>query len=126
MLVDCTRPFSEFMDFLNGKHLIDTPCYLVVHPLYAVVDASPNEDESEFAFAVYAADDGGAVIYCGGDLRELAELLEASEEEAYLAVCESIAHEYVHHLQNVQRREFDEQEAERLGGEWVREFAASR
>jgi hypothetical protein len=58
-------------------------------------------------------------MYVAGDLSGLEDL---TPEEQFEAVLQSIAHEYIHHIQNIEDREFDEDEANRWAEELVREF----
>src|SRR5690554_3201541 len=99
MLIDASSPFRGFMGFINKKKLCDTPCNVVILPDYdSVKHITIKEDGSNIGFALYLPD--SCTMYVAGDMSSL-EGLE-TEEDRQIAIMTSIAHEYIHHIQNVE------------------------
>jgi hypothetical protein len=100
-----------FIDFLNEKSLTGYPCVLVYLPEHITVDGG----DGGCGFAAYAVH--AQAIYCGG--ARIPDLTQSENERARM---ECVGHEYAHHLQRVEGREFSEEEAEEQALRWVEEY----
>ena len=114
MLTDALDPIRPFMEFLNNKKLCSIPCKIIYLP-----DNDTVKGETGIGFAAYVP--CSLLIYVAGDLSGLEDL---TPEEQFEAVLQSIAHEYIHHIQNIECRDFDEDEAHARAEELVREYYA--
>ncbi|MGE4358034.1 MAG: hypothetical protein AB7E08_05755 [Candidatus Omnitrophota bacterium] len=112
MLVDASRPIKDFMDFLNEKKLCIVPCKVVFLP-----DNDTVKGETGMGFAAYIP--SSELMYVAGDLSGLEGL---TPEEQFEAILQSVAHEYIHHVQNIESRKFDEDEAHNRAEELVKEY----
>ncbi len=116
MLIDATTPVKDFMDFLNEKELCQVPCKVVFLP-----DNDSVKGEAETGLAVYLP--WSELMYVAGDLSGIENL---TPEEQHETVLQSVAHEYIHHIQHIENRDFDEDEANSRAEEYVKEFCERR
>jgi hypothetical protein len=118
-----TERYIDFIEFLNDMKLTIYPCWLVVVPTYSTVG---DEDGDLVGFAVYLPEE--KTIFVGGNTDEIAELIkqdtgvELINDELEEIIYHHIAHEYFHHLQNINSEEFNEKEAENFAHKVVNEF----
>ena len=110
--------FGAFVEWLNLRYPASDPVTLAVLPGY---DSIAGEDGKPMGWAAYTPDN--RVIWCPGEPPQVDGLSDAEIKEIML---QHLAHEYVHHLQACQGREFDEDEAERRAREMVAEFLATQ
>ena len=90
------------MEFVNDLGLTDQPCNVVIVPGYPAIEG----EDGDYGFGVYLPKQ--KVMWIAGDPG--GEDIPVDEKEDI--ICETIAHEYVHHVQSVEGRSFDESEAE--------------
>jgi|GEM_PF-6961946 len=112
MLIDASTPIKDFMDFLNKKKICSVPCRVVLLP-----DNDTVAGETGIGFAAYVP--RSSLMYVAGNLSGLEDLTPGEQFEAVL---QSIAHEYIHHIQNIECRDFNEEEAHARAEELVREY----
>jgi len=112
MLIPSTKPIEDFIKFVNSKKICEVPCKVVLLPDY---DSIRNGDEMGFA----AYDPFSKVMYVAGDLSGFKDL---TPEEQIKEILLSVTHEYIHHVQNAENKDFDEEEAQRLAEEFVKEY----
>lgn len=94
MLIDALGPIKDFMRYLNDIRLCKTPCRVVFLPQHDSISLGCRT-----GFAVYVANQ--RLMYVAGNCK-------CNDRKMIL---QSVAHEYIHHLQNVEGRPLDEDEA---------------
>jgi len=108
------------MEFLNKKKLCSVPCKVIFLPDY---DSVKNITmDNGVGFALYYP--GSNTMYVAGDMSGIDDL--PTEEDRLRVILISIAHEYIHHLQEVEGRDFDEEEAHSKADELVKEFLSNK
>ena len=110
--------FGAFVEWLNKRYPASEPVTLAVLPGY---DCVADDDGTPGGWAAYTP--GDRVIWCPGEPPQVDGL---SQDEILEIMLQELAHEYVHHLQACDGREFDEDEAERRAREMVAEFLATQ
>ena len=91
-----------FLEFVNEFGLTGEPCNIVIVPGCPAVEGG----DGGHGFGVYHPE--RRMIWIAGDPG--GDDVPADEKEDI--ICETIAHEYIHHVQHVEGRDFDEKEAE--------------
>jgi hypothetical protein len=119
MIELATSKYQDFIDYINNLNLTSKPCQIVVLPDY---DCVQGENEYEVGFACYRPET--EVMYVAGLLPDIPDLQDDNEKEYYKLV--NIAHEYVHHVQNVECRTFNEDEAEEQADNIVESYLLFR
>jgi len=108
--------FGRFLEFLNNHYPASEPVEIVFLPGY---DCIGDEEGNPEGWATYDPEE--RVIWCP---RETPDIPGLPPVEAERIVLESIAHEYVHHLQECEGWGRDEDEAERWASDIVDRFLA--
>lgn len=96
MIVAAPAWLQDFIDYLNGRALTSEPCYIHFIPDWGKAELS-EAMETE-CVAVYQQDPRLMVV--AGDVSEVAD----TEFDVRTLLMQNVAHEYVHHLQNVEGR----------------------
>ena len=108
---------KSFMSFINEKELCLAPCKVIFLPDNdSVLGNAPGV--KEIGFSLYSPNHG--TMYIAGDISGL-----STKTDSRQVILTSLAHEYIHHIQNVEKREFDEGEADSRAKELVKEFQDS-
>lgn len=109
---------QSLIDYLNKHYPTTEDVTLVVLPGYDSVGFWDTR-----AWAAY--EPLSKVLWVPGDVPELPDL---SMDEARQVVYEHVVHEYIHHIQACEGRDFDEDEAEERAQEivrtWMREVSS--
>jgi len=109
---------QSLIDYLNAHYPTEKDVVIVVLPGYDAVD----DGQGGRGWACY--DPITCVIWLPGEMPQLDEM---SDDEIRRVYYEHVVHEYIHHIQNCEGRDFDEDEAERRAREivqaWLDEFA---
>jgi hypothetical protein len=98
----CSDQVADFLKYINDLQMTNEPCKVVLLPGYQAL-----EGDDDCGFGAYNPEQ--KTMWVVGD--PAGEDIPADEKED--VICETIAHEYIHHIQNIEGREFSEQEAER-------------
>lgn len=98
----CSGQVADFLKYINSLAMTEVPCKVVILPGYPAVEGG----DGGYGFGVY--DPKQKTMWIAGDPG--GEDIPENEKED--VICETIAHEYIHHVQNVEGRSFDESEAE--------------
>lgn len=128
MIKLATEKYQSFIDYLNKLHYTNEPCQIVVLPLHSTIGDLINDEEDNIGFACYGPNN--KLIYVAGNMDEMARIIkleigiEPTNEDLHKYMLQNIAHEYKHHLQNVNGEEFNEEEAEEFGHKIVNKFLA--
>jgi len=110
---------GDFMNYLNSSGLTTHPCEVVYIPdapsveAVAEGDAVDDERNNGVGFAMYVPQ--SMTIYVAGNMQPYIESGEIEQEDADNVILESLAHEYVHHVQHMDNRLFlfNKEEVER-------------
>ena len=111
---------QSFIDFLNRRYPTERDAVVAVLPgYYRIILRNRETDEDIGAgWACYDANEG--VLWIPGEIPD--DIEELTEEDKRRWRFESVAHEFVHHLQFCEGRPFDEDEAEQRAREIVEEY----
>jgi hypothetical protein len=112
-----TDQFKNFIDFLNDLKLTDVPCILVILPAHEYVEDGSGQE----GFAAYDPEEN--IIYVAG--KPLSDQ-NLSDKYLYKNHLQNITHEYIHHIQSVENRGLDEDEAVKRAGEIVTMFLMTK
>lgn len=113
----CTPEIVDLVAYLNYDYPASKIATLVVVPGYDIV----WDGQGGVGFAAYDPED--RVLWVAG---EPPEIEDAEPEELERFVLENTVHEYIHHFQNCEGRDFGEYEAERRTHEIVTAFLNDR
>jgi hypothetical protein len=121
----CTEPFELFINWINTKKLTDVECWITILPGYDTI--GDPDSEQGCGFAVYCPEDA-TILVAGACTEGIKKIYkdrgeEISDEELYWQTLICIAHEYIHHLQNVAgNTTYNEEEADNGAYSLVNEF----
>jgi hypothetical protein len=126
MLRCSSEPFNKFIKFLNDKNFTDEPCWISVVYGFPALRFTADDGRDDICFAVYFPEYQALMV--AADPEGMAEEFkkqngrdpEPGDMEFHLYA--NIAHEYIHHLQKVAGKEFDEEEAEKGAHALANEF----
>lgn len=104
------QELQSFIDFLNHRYPTERDAVIVVLPGYDSVEVPGGGS----GWACY--DPQTCVLWIPGEMPKIEEL---TPDECQRIHYEHIAHEFIHHVQNCEGREFDEDEAETRAHEIV-------
>lgn len=125
MIIPCTLPFQDFIDFLNALEIVEDDVIITIIPHNSTVSVGDLE-----GFAVYSPDVFSIpVIFVGGNDEEMRSLIQSQNLDVEIDdwdvvefMLQNIAHEFWHHVQWSLDEEFDEDEAEEMAHQLVEDY----
>jgi hypothetical protein len=117
MIELATAKYHDLIEYINSLNLTSVPCQIVVLPDY---DCIQDKEDDDVGFACYQPEN--FIMYVAGMMPDIPDLQDENEKLYYKLI--NIAHEYIHHVQNIQCRDFDEDEAEERACAIVNDYFA--